>query len=310
MGAIQKLKRDWFRSRAYEHAAQAIRSHPDEILSGAQARKIEGIGDGMARRIDIVLETGELEELKDLQRDNDVIAIRALRQVHGIGVVRARKLIERGIRSLADLRAALGWVHLNAAETLGLAHAEEFARKIPRAEMCEHERLLLHEQATLFPDVTGLVCGSYRRGAPASGDIDFLMAVPRDSTSPGWKEHHHLGKLMRSFLQSLRDRGYITGDLMVGSARYMGVCRLPGPEQLHRRLDVRCFHADNYAFGTLYFTGPKLLSIRLRVRANDLGMTLNEYGLTRKGTREGIVASTEREIFEALDLEYVEPTKR
>merc|ERR1719199_920702 len=89
MGAIQKLKRDRFRALAYSKAALALRSHPDVILSGAQAKSIDGIGAGMARRIDIVLETGELEELKELKRDSDVVALRDLRSVHGIGAVKA-----------------------------------------------------------------------------------------------------------------------------------------------------------------------------------------------------------------------------
>jgi len=302
MGAVQRLKRDFFRARAYEQAARAIHHHPVEILSGAQAREIDGIGAGMAKRIDIVLETGELEELKDLQRDDDVVAIRCLRMVHGIGVVRAMKLIERGIRSLADLRAAVAdsRVHLNAAERLGMAHAEEFAQKIPRTEMIEHERLLLKVQNEQHPGAQGLVCGSYRRGARASGDIDFFMST---------HDFHNAGKIVRAFIQSLKDIGYITGDIVNGF-KYMGVCRLPGPGKLHRRLDVRCFPAHQAAFGTLYFTGSKWLSIRLRRRAIELGMTLNEYSLVNSKTGETVSATTEREIFEALGMTYLEPTER
>merc|ERR1712187_1109975 len=99
----------------------------------------------MARRIDIVLETGELEELHDLKRDPDVIAIRELRSVHGIGPVKAAELIEKkGVKSLAALRRAVagGEVHLDATQTIGLLHAEDFSMKIPRSEMVEHETLL------------------------------------------------------------------------------------------------------------------------------------------------------------------------
>merc|ERR1712129_195456 len=107
-----------------------------------------------------------------------------------------------------------------------------------------------------------------------------------------------------------RDAGYITADLKVGSTMYMGVCRLPGVDRVHRRLDVRCFSEHQYAFGMLYFTGPKQLSIRMRLRAIELGMTLNECSLFNAQTKEKIPASCERDVFKALEMEYVEPTRR
>ena len=81
MGAIQKLKRDRFRAKAYAEAARTLRAHPSAILDGAEAKALEGIGAGMARRIDIVLATGELAELQELKKDKDVISMRELRSV-------------------------------------------------------------------------------------------------------------------------------------------------------------------------------------------------------------------------------------
>lgn len=40
-------------------------------------------------------------------------------------------------------------------------------------------------------------------------------------------------------MQSLRDLGYVTDDLAAGNTKYMGVCKLPGPDRLRRRIDVR-----------------------------------------------------------------------
>jgi len=47
-------------------------------------------------------------------------ALKSLNQVHGIGAVAAAKLVERGIRSLAQLREAVekNQVHLDAAQEL------------------------------------------------------------------------------------------------------------------------------------------------------------------------------------------------
>eukprot|EP00913_Durusdinium_trenchii_P013605 g12775.t1 len=191
MSVVQRLKRDRFRSQAYAKAAQALRALAEPIDSGAQAKAIKGIGAGMANRIDVILKTGELKELEELKLDSDVVALRELRSVHGIGAVSAAKLVERGIRSLAQLRDAVekNQVHLDSAQALGLRHCEEFSKRIPQAagevgfllcshlpaheaEMKEHHKLL--EQCCLkgHPDLLLTVCGSYRRGRPDCGDIE------------------------------------------------------------------------------------------------------------------------------------------
>lgn len=310
MGAIQKLKRDRFRAVAYGKAAQALRAHPEPILSGAQAKPLQGIGAGMARRIDVVLATGELEELKELRRDKDVMALRALRSVHGIGAVRAGNLVEKGVRSLVDLRKgiAAGNIHLDAVQTIGLKHADEFVVKIPRAEVQEHEGVLQEVRQQRHPTFVMLLCGSYRRGKAECGDIDVLV------TSPAYTaEHKHDnfgGSIFRSFVQSLRDCNYLTDDLAAGNTKYMGVCRLPGVDRLHRRIDIRCIRHDQFHFGTLYFTGSAALSVRLRMRAIELGLRLSEYSLENQATKEQVPAESERDIFRALGVDYLEPHER
>ena len=69
-----------------------------------------------------------------------------------------------------------------------------------------------------------VTCGSYRRGKLTCGDVDILVTHP-DGRS-------HVG-----VLDALLDRGhacdFLTDDLSVhndpgGSAKYLGVCKLPG----------------------------------------------------------------------------------
>ncbi|CAK9013438.1 unnamed protein product [Durusdinium trenchii] len=264
MSVVQRLKRDRFRSQAYAKAAQALRALAEPIDSGAQAKAIKGIGAGMANRIDVILKTGELKELEELKLDSDVVALRELRSVHGIGAVSAAKLVERGIRSLAQLRDAVekNQVHLDSAQALGLRHCEEFSKRIPQAEMKEHHKLL--EQCCLkgHPDLLLTVCGSYRRGRPDCGDIDVLISHPDYTTAK--KEANAGGKLLHGFVSTLKKAGYVTGDLAFGQTKFMGVCRL-SRGHLHRRLDIRCMPEDQYHFGMLYFTGSAALSVKMRL---------------------------------------------
>jgi len=306
LGAIYRIKRDFFRARGFERAVETVRTCQAPILSGRQARRLKGIGDGIARRIDAILIGGTLEELEELKRDDETIVLRELRAVHGVGAVTAAGLIENGIRSLDDLRnaAATGHIHLDAKQEIGLKYVDEFRKKIPRSEMMQHEALLQKTSADLRSRISLLVCGSYRRGKSVSGDIDILITAPDFTTS-----QPSVGRnLLQTFVNSLWRSQYLKDDLASGEKKYMGVCRLPG--QPHRRLDVRCLSADQFHFGTLYFTGSAILNVRMRMRAMELGLVLNEYGLINRETNTHVRAASEREIFDVLKMDYLEPCAR
>lgn len=111
----------------------------------------------------------------------------------------------------------------------------------------------------------------------------------------------------------LRESGYVTDTLAQGPSKFMGVCRLP--DGMHRRLDLRSVPPEQFHFATLYFTGSNLLNVKMRLRAIELGMTLNEYRLERKPAVDGqegeaVPAGSEREVFEALGMDYLEPHER
>src|SRR4029078_5400362 len=72
--------------------------------------------------------------------------------------------------------------------------------------------------------------------------------------------------------------------------------------------DLRVLDDKDFAYGLLYFTGGKEHNIRLRQRALDRGLSLNEYALTRD--KKPIPAKTEADIYKLLDLEYVPPELR
>lgn len=307
---------------AYSRAADALRRHPAAILSGSEAKAIQGVGAGMARRLDEVLETGELKELAELKQDPVVISVRELRCVHGIGPKFAAELMEKhGIRSLAQLRESVqtGSITLNAVQQVGLRFADELRVKIPRTEAQEIEAALLRARDSLASSADGpqdfvvVICGSFRRGKAECGDIDCLITsecCTSNSANPRIKQATS-GDLLNRFVNVLRADGIITDDLASGPSKYMGVCKLPGSGRLHRRLDIRCIQHDQFYFGMLYFTGPRSLSIDMRLRAIEKGMVLNEYCLVRKGDHaDRVLVGSERQIFEALELPYKEPHER
>lgn len=78
---------------------------------------------------------------------------------------------------------------------------------------------------------------------------------------------------------------------------------------IYKGEQIDLYLADHKTYEPLILirTGSMLSNIRLSKRALSMGMKLTHKGLV-KG--EKVVASTEKEIFEALDLAYVEPEER
>ena len=76
------------------------------------------------------------------------------------------------------------------------------------------------------------------------------------------------------------------------------------------QIDLRVVPAEAWGAATMYFTGSKAHNIELRQRAIDLGWTLNEYSLSDVKTGEVVASKTEREIYEALGLDFVVPEMR
>ena len=69
---------------------------------------------------------------------------------------------------------------------------------------------------------------------------------------------------------------------------------------------------EEYPFAILYFTGSMEFNQRMRQDQLSLGLTLNEYSLRDNKTKRVVdhIFTTEQDIFEYMNYEYVEPWLR
>ena len=74
------------------------------------------------------------------------------------------------------------------------------------------------------------------------------------------------------------------------------------------QVDIRFLPEESYGAALLYFTGSKDFNVKMRKTAIKKGYLLNEYALFEKG--EYIAGASEEEIFDKLEMKYVEPEKR
>ena len=79
-------------------------------------------------------------------------------------------------------------------------------------------------------------------------------------------------------------------------------------EKVTLNADLRVVEDKEFPFGLMYFTGSKEHNIRLRQRAIDHGLSLNEYALANE--KKSVPAKTEADIYKALGLDYIPPELR
>ena len=313
--ARDKAEKKPFSVRAYVTVLRHLEAHPAPIRSIAEIPVFQGVGEKIKKKMEEIVETGRLEAAEKAKVDYPLDALALFGGIYGIGPVKARELVDMGLRTLTDLRVELHMRPdlLHEKQKAGLFYYEDLVERIPREEMREHE---LHVETLRVPtplsreagDVSITIVGSYRRGAETSGDVDVLLRVPSSWTSLMCATYLH------TFVMAMETAGYMEYILALGEKKCMGIARLPsrdGKDYKARRVDFLITPEHEYACALLYFTGSDMFNVAFRQRALQKGYTLNEHSMTPCGDAPAPpLFHTEQDIFRFLSLQYVEPSKR
>ncbi|XP_076233954.1 DNA polymerase beta [Calliopsis andreniformis] len=307
----RNVSKNIYKYNAYRKAAGTLSSLPERVKSGDEAKKLQGIGEKIAKKIDEFLSTGKLQKLEDINKDESNIAINLLTRVSGIGPAKAKELVDAGIKTLQNLKKHQD--KLNHHQKIGLKYFEDFEKRIPREEIELIEKIMKEAIADLDKEYIVTICGSYRRGKEDSGDIDVLLTHPTYTSKE--KESKKKTAALKKVVDCLEKKQLIVDTISLGPTKFMGVCQVPNEKSKpFRRLDIRLIPHDQYYCGVLYFTGSDLFNKNMRVHALEKNYTLNEYTL-KPLTPEGIPGEAEKimseeDIFRILDLPYKEPKDR
>ncbi|XP_017762148.1 PREDICTED: DNA polymerase beta-like [Eufriesea mexicana] len=307
----RNVSKNIYKYNAYRKAAGTLSGLSERVKSGQEARKLPGIGEKIAKKIDEFLNTGKLQKLEDINKDENNIAINLLTRVSGIGPAKAKELIDAGIKTLNDLKKHQE--KLNHHQKIGLKYFEDFEKRIPRKEIEQIEKLLKDTILNLSKEYIVTICGSYRRGKEESGDIDVLLTHPTLTSIE--KDSKKKISVLKNVIESLEKKKFITDTISLGPTKFMGVCQALGDsKKLFRRIDIRLVSYDQYYCAVLYFTGSDLFNKDMRAHALEKHYTLNEYTLkhlTSEGTPgEAEKITCEEDIFRILELPYKEPKDR
>jgi len=292
-------------------ALEVIRSIKFKITSGALIKDYKDIGKGTVRRIDEILNTGKLSEVKE----DDITGqhlnyVDELMKIFGIGRVKAYEIYTKhNIKSIDELKEAIKKGEIDLPENImkGIKYVEMIDTNIPRSEMDEIYSKLIRVGIKIDPEMDVRVCGSYRREKLKSGDVDVIISHPMIKT----KKQAEKSDLLRRFITTLENDEFIEDSLTSENVptKYMGVCRLNKNSPL-RRLDIRFMPQESYFTAVLYFTGSGDFNRRMRSVAISMGYKLNEYALINEETGKAIKINSEMDVFDHLNMEYIMPKDR
>lgn len=298
----------------YNKAIASIKCYHKKIETEEDLNQIPDLGEKTKQKIREILKTGSLRQARVVENDVQHKTLTLFSNIWGTGTGTAKKWYNMGFRTLEDLKR-----HpevLNKDQALGVKYFEDFQKRIPRAEVEEIVKRV-RQKVEELSDIKGIYemipCGSYRRGKASSGDVDLLMMRKDGGSTQGF-----VYKLIKSLEDEL-----ITDHLTMpsvghyGSEMYMGWCMLK-EVGIHRRIDIKMYPREQFAFAVLYFTGSKNFNRSMRLFARNKGYTLSDHTLVPtnivnnenvwKG--KGVVCFTEEDVFKALGLEYKPPEER
>jgi DNA polymerase/3'-5' exonuclease PolX len=278
----EKFNKNIYKVKAYDNVINNIIVYPKEISSIDDLKDIKGIGKSIHEKLLELFKTGKIAINDKLYKFK-----KELINVYGIGPANIEKIIENGITSISQLKKNV--FCLNDKQKMGLKYYKDLKKRIPLKEFNEHKKILEKDLTITTYDFVG----SYRRGNKTMGDIDIIiMKNPKFD--------------LKEYINSLNILGYIKDVLALGNNKFMGIVQLDQTKPA-RRLDILIAPANEYYYSLLYFTGSNVFNIGMRAYVkNKLGLSLSEHGFDK--IKPDI--KSEKDIFDFLNLKYVEPKNR
>ncbi len=298
---------DSFRIRSYRRAAEAAEQTTIDLVAAAgdtaRLLEIDGIGKGMAARLQTMAATGTLP-----QRDE-------LLAKYGLGVLELLKLPGMGPKTVALLWAAaqIGSIdqlagaiesgRLKNLPRMGARQLEKLRKGIEdyrrsagrvRIDLADEEACRIVAYLLKFEGIERVTpAGSLRRGRETVGDLDLL------ATGPACQPERTQGAV-----------DYVAAYPGIRGIIAKGENKVSFYVEQGLQVDVRLLPSSSYGAALQYFTGSKAHNVALRQRALKMGYTLSEWSLARLDDGRTVAAATEEEIYAALGMDWIPPEMR
>jgi ribosomal protein S13 len=143
-------------------------------------RSIKGFGKSVCEKIQECIEHGTISRIQEFKSDPQRQAMRNLKDIWGVGIVRASDLMDRGYRTIDDVRLGIrqNKLLLDRNQLVGVDCYEDILDRMSRSEAEEIGETVRVVAESLFPGIETSIMGSYRRGKDFCGDVDIQLTHP------------------------------------------------------------------------------------------------------------------------------------
>lgn len=288
-----------FKIRAHIKASQTIENLTYQLSSLEDKDKIvglPGIGEGIAKKIKELLETGKLEYYEDLKK-SEYAPLTEFLKIPGMGPKHAKLVYEElGIKTEEELKKAAEQGKLRVLHGLGekveqnilqgIRQVQKYKERLPLAFIHPRAQIILEEIKKIKEIKQIILAGSLRRIRETIADVDILASSD------------HAEEVMEAFVNLPQtDKVVAKGNTKSSIVTRDGF-----------QVDLRVVRPESFGAASHYFTGSKAHNIRIRSLGVEKGLKINEYGVFKKEKK--IAGKTEEEIFKSVNLPYIPPELR
>lgn len=288
-----------FKIRAYRKAGKAIQRLPEEITRLYAENRLEdipGIGKNIAAKIAELIETGSCRYHESLREEIPDI-LKEMVHIPGVGVKSARLIYDsfqpeslEDLQRVAKDRKIRNLPGMGAKTEIAILRGIDLLRRGSGATPLGVAMPLAQEivkYLSAMPEVIRIeVAGSVRRGKAEVGDIDIVIATGEP------------GKVGETFTKYPQVK-----EVLARSETKVSVLTWLGSQ-----VDLRLVTEEEFVTAWHYFTGSREHNARLRQRAKEHGLKINEYGIF-KG-KQKLPVTSEEDIYRTLNLSYIMPELR
>ncbi len=288
-----------FKIRAYIKAAQTLEGLTYELSTLEDKNEIKGlpgIGEGIAKKVKELLETGKLRYYEDLKKSEYAPLTEFLR-IPGMGPKHAKLVHDQlGIKTTEQLKKAAEKGKLRELPGLGekveqniiqgIQQVQKYKERLPLAFIYPRAQDILEELKKTKEVKQITLAGSLRRMRETIADADILVAS--DKPKPVMDAFVKLPHASKVVAKGSTKSSILTKDGF--------------------QVDVRVVKPESFGAAQHYFTGSKAHNIRIRSLGVDKRLKVNEYGVF-KGEKS-VAGKTEESVFKAVGLPYIPPELR
>lgn len=307
--AYEIKKKNFFRIKSYQDAAETILTYPESVYQLWQKDpklfdNIPGIGPNIFTKITFLFNTGKLHPhiIRAFKGISPLVF--TFTRINGIGPKTASILTQKlkfskdPIKALDQLMnycqqgKIRNWHHFGEkSEASILENTKNFLgqnQRMPFAKAKQKSAKIINYLQQKFANIEIYALGSLRRQSATIGDID--LAVKSNNSQP----------ILDYFVKYPENIQTI----------YRGTKKASIKIYPNIRVDIMIQPAKNFASLLQHFTGSRQHNILLRQHALDLGYSVSEYGIKDLTTGKLNIFKTEKELYNFLHLCYIKPQDR